>query len=203
MRTPLLIPLHLISIHAPAGGATKGYPSFTVVIRISIHAPAGGATIKNRRKFSTKRYFNSRPCGRGDFGILHKGSCFLIFQFTPLREGRPRRNCTRSKKTDFNSRPCGRGDLARCAADPRRKYFNSRPCGRGDIQRCDPAAGHRFQFTPLREGRRTVLPFSLCVKYFNSRPCGRGDEKQEDGNWLESVISIHAPAGGATRAIML
>ena len=166
---------------------------------ISIHAPAGGATIKNRRKFSTKRYFNSRPCGRGDFGILHKGSCFLIFQFTPLREGRPRRNCTRSKKTDFNSRPCGRGDLARCAADPRRKYFNSRPCGRGDIQRCDPAAGHRFQFTPLREGRRTVLPFSLCVKYFNSRPCGRGDEKQEDGNWLESVISIHAPAGGATQ----
>ena len=39
-----LIPLN-VSIHAPAGGATSARLSMTVWRRVSIHAPAGGATV--------------------------------------------------------------------------------------------------------------------------------------------------------------
>ena len=127
---PALCP---ISIHAPAGGAT--YPDTFERQRkvISIHAPAGGAT---------------PPVGAVTLR--------LQFQFTPLREGRPRRP-RRPKHTAkyFNSRPCGRGDAKGIAEVT--KYatnFNSRPCGRGDIRH------------PREQ---------LKQQNFNSRPCGRGD----------------------------
>ena len=32
-----------------------------------------------------------------------------------------------------------------------------------------------FQFTPLREGRRAVMPSITVAVYFNSRPSARGD----------------------------
>ena len=35
----------LVSIHAPAGGATQEYAYFVVKVQVSIHAPAGGATL--------------------------------------------------------------------------------------------------------------------------------------------------------------
>ena len=40
---------------------------------------------------------------------------FLSFQFTPLREGRPLEDVANMAKMGFNSRPCVRGDLRRCA----------------------------------------------------------------------------------------
>ena len=77
-----------ISIHAPAGGATHcGRPALFYGL-ISIHAPAGGATLKSGQRIAARFYFNSRPCGRGDFTTAIKRCCLAIFQFTPLREGR-------------------------------------------------------------------------------------------------------------------
>ena len=32
--------------------------------------------------------FNSRPCVRGDSSRARRSLCWLLFQFTPLREGR-------------------------------------------------------------------------------------------------------------------
>ena len=54
--------------------------------------------------------------------------------------------------------------------------FNSRPSARGDTKPVALLCALRFQFTPLREGRRT-LPKLLCIAgtYFNSRPSARGD----------------------------
>ncbi len=43
---------HLISTHAPAGGATLSSVVFCILSEISTHAPAGGAT------------HNSKPCYR-------------------------------------------------------------------------------------------------------------------------------------------
>ena len=56
----------LISIHAPAGGATEEQRPAKAHRNISIHAPAGGATAHRTAGNSTS----------------------TIFQFTPLREGR-------------------------------------------------------------------------------------------------------------------
>ena len=55
---------------------------------ISIHAPAGGATYAMWRYAYWVYNFNSRPCGRGDERIRHEAAGELVFQFTPLREGR-------------------------------------------------------------------------------------------------------------------
>ena len=56
--------------------------------------------------------------------------------------------------------------------------FNSRPSARGDrgVKRTGKAKSI-FQFTPLREGRRT-LQAAICpaASYFNSRPSARGDD---------------------------
>ena len=80
-----------ISIHAPPRGATFADVRDGAVTDISIHAPPRGATVGGR---------------------LNK-AVIAVFQFTPLREGRPGafpplvRPCG---ITNFNSRPSARGD---------------------------------------------------------------------------------------------
>ena len=98
-------------------------------------------------------------------------------------------------------------------------YFNSRPSARGDIAGnnfvyADTISIHApprgatiieqkytfiliFQFTPLREGRRTAPGRNSGAEDFNSRPSARGDVQK--GNLQNAqVISIHAPPRGAT-----
>ena len=58
-------------------------------VLISIHAPAGGATYPVRPAGAVPLYFNSRPCGRGDALDEITTAANGVFQFTPLREGRP------------------------------------------------------------------------------------------------------------------
>ena len=78
-----------------------------------------------------------------------------VFQFTPLREGRPRHPHSAVHQAYFNSRPSARGD---------------------PILRANGFA-NVFQFTPLREGRRASVrrKNSAQQKNFNSRPSARGD----------------------------
>ena len=102
-----------ISIHAPPRGATDGGDDNGLDAGISIHAPPRGATCEL-----------TPP-------IIGVGT----FQFTPLREGRP-------KMPDDTSGSC---------------YFNSRPSARGD-KGVSPAELYKlFQFTPLREGRQAKI----------------------------------------------
>ena len=61
------------------------------------------------------KYFNSRPCVRGDgYGIQYA-----------VPDHR-----------NFNSRPCVRGDSPSKMLRPVMLYFNSRPCVRGDFLCC-------------------------------------------------------------------
>ena len=131
---------------------------------------------------ATRRpYFNSRPSARGDDG-LH-----TLFERLP----------------DFNSRPSARGDIAALVAFRHVEDFNSRPSARGDREFVHGAARvgisihapprgatsqknakkgfTRFQFTPLREGRRAPVWYHI----------------------IRSNISIHAPPRGATCAILV
>ena len=122
-----------ISIHAPPRGATFcGFPT-TFALQISIHAPPRGATPSADQMTSTISHFNSRPSARGDrLNPPPPRAAAPLFQFTPLREGRPNM-LLRLQNTQghFNSRPSARGDK-----------FPASTCAKGI-----------FQFTPLREGR--------------------------------------------------
>ena len=147
----------------------------------------------------------------------------LIFQFTPLREGRRGSSSFPWTSRHFNSRPCGRGDNILEQSPVAGNISIHAPAG-GATFFCEygfqfdfisihaPAGGATqpdtmfsslkiFQFTPLREGRRTIgtrfmgtaykfqftplregRPPSCATGhyefYFNSRPCGRGDSKR-------------------------
>ena len=83
----------------------------------------------------------------------------LVFQFTPLREGRLCNFTRQCAVRHFNSRPCVRGDITHTLC-----FFQK----------------FKFQFTPLREGRQKRPPAAAGVQAnFNSRPCVRGDTDSE------------------------
>ena len=148
-----------ISIHAPPRGATiriasknsferyfnsrpsaRGDVPFVQPLQpsdISIHAPPRGATWATG-SVQAARHFNSRPSARGDADANGGIPTPLVFQFTPLREGRPSglkiaralahisihappRGATFTESTiscateNFNSRPSARGDGKRYA----------------------------------------------------------------------------------------
>ena len=125
-----------------------------------------------------ENHFNSRPSARGDPRRMRSKAIWLIFQFTPLREGRhvlhgcaghwhsisihaPPRGATcllfgNQFTVDFNSRPSARGDRWRPSRTCRPTNFNSRPSARGD---------------------RGKEPDWACNANFNSRPSARGDWK--------------------------
>ena len=163
---------------------------------ISIHAPPRGAT-SCRRRYRKPKHFNSRPSARGDLFPMTFTAVPILFQFTPLREGRRESRGSRWCIQHFNSRPSARGDLNDAADALSLRYFNSRPSARGDrlpeywyysiyisIHAPPRGATHAnnaefrafvFQFTPLREGRP---------------PSG--------SPFFSPPISIHAPPRGAT-----
>ena len=152
---------------------------------------------------ATRRpYFNSRPSARGDDG-LH-----TLFERLP----------------DFNSRPSARGDIAALVAFRHVEDFNSRPSARGDREFVHGAARvgisihapprgatsqknakkgfTRFQFTPLREGRRAPVWYHIIRSNISIHAPPRGATCAILVSSAGS-ISIHAPPRGATRACWL
>ena len=146
--------LHLISIHAPPRGATFSGCSSSRRSNISIHAPPRGAT-------------------SGIRGWQAAG----IFQFTPLREGRPRSHVMFWRPIGFQFTPLREG---------RQKWSSRRVASRHISIHAPPRGATNavggisyyviFQFTPLREGRRET---EIHTKDYEQ-------------------ISIHAPPRGAT-----
>ena len=125
--------------------------------------------------------FNSRPSARGDVSILALCANNVLFQFTPLREGRHAFRKRINSTKHFNSRPSARGDESTATRYPHWYNFNSRPSARGDDRR-----------------RRATR----VDRNFNSRPSARGDRPFRGREVLFRRISIHAPPRGATgRAI--
>ena len=144
---------------------------------ISIHAPPRGAT--DGREAATPRTldFNSRPSARGDAG----------------RQTAPRHG------SNFNSRPSARGDRNQAGRRLCVRYFNSRPSARGDCAgaRCTVCSG-KFQFTPLREGRRRICPPRRWRFPISIHAPPRGATGRPFLAGCTNPISIHAPPRGAT-----
>ena len=188
--------LFTISIHAPPRGATQligigcGSSIFQFTPLREGRRPRSGSC-------HYRRYFNSRPSARGDVSFLFQ-LCILpisihapprgatshtpgasarpgIFQFTPLREGRPHPG---ARRFHFSI------------------SIHAPPRGATRYEVTDAASGE-FQFTPLREGRPRGRTSATASAYFNSRPSARGDYHKSQSH-LSVIISIHAPPRGAT-----
>ena len=82
--------------------------------RISIHAPPRGATV-SVREASDMVIFQFPPLREGRPGINTPDDITKLFQFPPLREGRLVSWLVYSATLYFNSRPSARGDSKRYA----------------------------------------------------------------------------------------
>ena len=173
-----------ISIHAPPRGATQWRCNVASGIRISIHAPPRGATR----------------------GRLFGGEA-VLFQFTPLREGRRGRAGNRAQRGRISIHAPPRGATAgRKRELQHRQHFNSRPSARGDLFQvfCIPTE-EIFQFTPLREGRRGTNDMWRNAVHISIHAPPRGATGHCRARYEATSISIHAPPRGAThcgRAVM-
>ena len=169
--------------------------------------------------------FYSRPCGRGDSCVFCRRWYASSFLLTPLREGRhvsgvvkdlhhfisthapaggatPPARTETLKETSFLLTPLREGRPAPAtSARAGDRYFYSRPCGRGDSS----AAGSlqrswRFLLTPLREGRQKQLPYLYKYTVISTHaPAGGATKHIKNDKRVWRDISTHAPAGGATK----
>ena len=121
--------------------------------------------------------FNSRPSARGDVRRRASYCSGGVFQFTPLREGRPDSGGTSESTETISIHAPPRGATT-CT------YIH--------------LVVPKFQFTPLREGRPFRPTARASSTYFNSRPSARGDSAST-ASGAYADISIHAPPRGATR----
>ena len=104
------LPRLLISIHAPPRGATiPRLDGERSTGNFNSRPSARGDSQNSLGKTPATPYFNSRPSARGDF-MAFVGDTGILFQFTPLREGRLLLHGANPHAADFNSRPSARGD---------------------------------------------------------------------------------------------
>ena len=161
----------IISIHAPPRGATPMCKSYLLLIYISIPAPPRGATwARWRAATSPTANFNSRPSERGDGPGMSMRSCDSLFQFPPLREGRPRSSILAAAGCYFNSRPSARGDVVgrealvrpviSIPAPPRgaTRHLGGRAEGSRDISIPAPPRGATFALSAIQSQMVISIP---------------------------------------------
>ena len=191
----------MVSIHAPARGATRAFSIWSNYYKgVSIHAPARGATIAYLQSIRSIRGFNSRSREGSD------GS-------RPPCRGCPRR---------FNSRSREGSDIHQSKQSNKQDRFNSRSREGSDCILIRWRFSYqKFQFTLPRGERQRVVesPLRFTIR-FNSRSREGSDVVQADtlkeavafqftlprgerpGRFAflasANVVSIHAPARGAT-----
>ena len=144
-----------------------------------------------------------------------------IFQFTPLREGRPSRALLSSSPTLFQFTPLREGRLFLQITHPSVLLFQFTPLREGRrLCRREKSAFYSISIhAPPRGATRTGRPLYALSHHFNSLPSARGDlasalsqtsyqnfnsrpSARGDG-WIIQAsnaedISIHAPPRGAT-----
>ena len=167
-----------ISIHAPPRGATFFHKGFHFLAVISIHAPPRGATA----------------------GYPARTAQVMIFQFTPLREGRLEFLRLGSSQRYFNSRPSARGDMV----------SRTRQCGYG-ISIHAPPRGATRKIDNVNSGLcisihappRGATIIQAAMRHFYNisiHAPPRGATQYQNVSVDTFVISIHAPPRGATYA---
>ena len=168
-------PDDVISIHAPPRGATEAKDAKEEGRQISIHAPPRGATTWR------SIYADVTP-----------------FQFTPLREGRPKAVCHAESLGRISIHAPPRGATSRSRHQNCSAHFNSRPSARGDrLDRRRRLGFSYFNSRPSARGDNSLSIPAPCRQYFNSRPSARGDSYKRR-KAMSEIISIHAPPRGAT-----
>ena len=166
----------IISIHAPAKGATRGIPRQAVGGDISIHAPEKGATISAPFSPAT----NSISIHAPEKGATHRQKSIrrqCIFQSTLPRRERPR-------------------TMSSTETTP---HFNPRSREGSDTFQTPPSVEFRISIHAPEKGA-TIAPAAISPMPNDFNPRSReGSDPSSVHDFHQGVrISIHAPEKGAT-----
>ena len=196
-------PLCVISIHAPAKGATLHDSRMVQRSVISIHAPAKGATGGRVRK-GVRRGISIHAPAKGATCFDGQADGLLKFQSTLPRRERPFIFCgIVRQRRNFNPRSREGSDWT-----DGKKYavtsISIHAPAKGATRRCAPSASCSFGFQstlPRRERPLNNQPSSVFV-YFNPRSREGSDYQFRLIHRQRFLISIHAPAKGATSCVI-
>src|SRR4029077_16616930 len=135
----------------------------------------------------------------GRLSAKEKLAIGVMFQSTPPRGGRPRHRACAASAGRFNPRPPAGGDTSTEKSASARGCFNPRPRAGGDTITVSPElAESLFQSTPPRGGRHEARGGISTAPKFQSTP-PRGGRPCCSWWWPgRPLVSIHAPARGAT-----
>ena len=183
----------IVSIHAPAGGATGLATARRSTVMVSIRAPAGGATGATADTYRALAWFQSTPPQGGRlYKVETVGSCWNVsihapaggatqlwrdcsqrqkFQSTPPQGGRQKTQRVLKHTSCFNPRPRRGGDITMIT------FFNYNyvsihaPAGGATmVSSMLPTIRCGFQSTPPQGGRRLSSWLPLLRAVFQSTP---------------------------------
>ena len=192
----------MVSIHAPARGATHYCELDQDLCGVSIHAPARGAT----------QYRCRRPCVAGSFNPRSRaGSDFFLFLFflasfqfqSTLPRGERRSSLKMSIRAScFNPRSRAGSDAALNATDNTIKVSIHAPARGATVSlfRMDKCSGNVSIHAPARGATIRDICRRRCGTFsFNPRSRAGSDILVKHRLVTVPRVSIHAPARGATR----
>ncbi len=235
-----------ISIHAPARGATLHFQGVHPVCQISIHAPARGATyspLSHSVRFSD---FNPRSRTGSDVAQIADGVvyamisihapargatrslggletaggisihapargatvfCFLCFSVVAISIHAPARGATPGMSLYLGGHgifqstlPHGERRHIMCQIKGE-VYFNPRSRTGSDYRFLHSALGRKSDFNPRsRTGSDAVDPRTTTTEVISIHAPARGATEYSLPIIEKTIISIHAPARGATKA---
>ena len=186
-----------ISIHAPPRGATRTVRFIASCPFLFQFTPLREGRLCRGALFGTPSHFNSRPSARGDVRVIATphirfyfnsrpsargdkfGRCYderILFQFTPLREGRQ----------DYLLSEVLTSVIS----------IHAPPRGATGIP-VTSGGNYTISIHAPPRGATRLRPHTRWTGYFNSRPSARGDAKAAV-RVHAAHISIHAPPRGAT-----
>ena len=168
---------------------------------VSIHAPAWGATVQRVAAKITRRFQSTLPRGErpGVFG-LHTET--LQFQSTLPRGERLVDPPLTAVTDNVSIHAPAWGATTRCSHDSHTPVFQS-TLPRGERLCAPTIAAGLLCFNPRsRVGSDSICyPTSRGKMGFNPRSCV-GSDLATTFIWLMGMVSIHAPAWGATRCFL-
>ena len=169
-------------------------------LEVSIHAPAGGATLTTSRSRRHTLSFNPRSRGGSDLGSF--STRLTILRFNPRSRGG-----SDAYRSNPSLRMPGFNPRSRGGSDP---FADRCRCRAGSVSIHAPAGGatrygkRRFgpwpRFNPRSRGGSDIRSVSSrnLRDGFNPRSRGGSDRNRLGQRFTLPLVSIHAPAGGAT-----
>ena len=202
LRRPEIGRVRVVSIHAPAWGATRHGARDNAHRVVSIHAPAWGATTTRWWRSPTVLSFNPRArVGRDGLfpGLRARQDAFQSTRPRGARHPQGREaGCLQAVSIHA---PAWGATLFQFIHSRELLGFNPRARVGRDRPRSTPRATHRCCFNPRARVGRDLCRWSAVrpeSQFQSTRPRGARRRVQVGGAAVV-IVSIHAPAWGATR----